>query len=100
MWLKLKRWKEKCSAGRRNLAVLGESLGVVICGERNFQDRLAKSLFDGGFSVGGLFACRVYSRTKMRPSSKLGAWELGWFGPARILGFGRWVGANFYDVAC
>ena len=42
---------------------------TFICHKRSFPDRFAKISF-GDFSVGGLPACQVYSRTRMRPSSK------------------------------
>jgi len=43
---------------------------IFIRHERSFPGRFAKILFGCGFSAGELPACQVYSRTRMRPSSK------------------------------
>ena len=44
--------------------------GGFICGERSFPSRFAKISFGGGFSEIVCLDLQVYSRTRMRPSSK------------------------------
>jgi hypothetical protein len=68
--------RDETAVSQRPILVLAVKF---ICRERSSPDRFAKNSFGGGFLAGGLPACQVYSKTKMRPSSNWisGAFHVG-----------------------